>query len=96
MCEVHEGGKLFATFHIKSHLGLGRSLEHSSVDLRELYVYKVLEHIKVGPIVHFIPNEHYSTHGLYIATQDGEYLNFLTFSLFFRDFFCIYQFFAFK
>lgn len=98
MCEVHEGGKLLATFHIKTHLGISRSVDHNLVDLRELYVYKVVERIKVGSTVYFIPNENYSKHALYIATQDGECLNFLTFSLFFSGFFffCIFQFFAFK
>lgn len=85
MCEVHRSGELFAKFYIKNHLGIGKSDKHSFVDLRELYIYKVLEHIKVGPTVYFIPNEHYSKHGIYIATQEGEYSNFLIFSLIFRN-----------
>lgn len=79
MCYVEQGSKELATFFIKNHLGIVRSGNHNLVDLRELYAYKVLEHIKVGPTVHFLPNEHYSQYALYIATEQGKYSNFFIF-----------------
>lgn len=52
-----------------------------NADLRELFVYRLLELIKVGPLVHFIPNTHYSCFGLYIATKDGMFFECLVFLL---------------
>jgi len=42
-------------------------------DLREVFVYRLLELLKIGPKVHFLPNTHHSGFGLYalwIATED--------------------------
>lgn len=72
MCEVNHNGKILAKFHVKCHYDTSSyTSEHSKVDLRELFAYKLLEIIKVGPLVHFVRNVHRSTYGMYIATQDG-------------------------
>uniref|UniRef100_A0A1I7WJD6 Uncharacterized protein n=1 Tax=Heterorhabditis bacteriophora TaxID=37862 RepID=A0A1I7WJD6_HETBA len=42
------------------------------VDICELFVYRLLYYIKMGPEVYFIPNVHHSSFGLYIATREGE------------------------
>lgn len=63
---------MLAKYHVKCHSGTSsRTSDHSKVDLRELFAYKLLEIIKVGPPVHFVRNVHKSTYGMYIATQDG-------------------------
>lgn len=75
MCSVLKKGQLVKNYHIKSHLGASmRSPYHDKVDLRELFVYKLLMIMKVGPNVHFIKNAHHSMFGLYIATEDGRFL----------------------
>lgn len=81
MCSVLKNGQLITNYHIKSHLGASpRSTAHAKVDLRELFVYKLLMIMKVGPNVHFIKNRHHSIFGLYIATEDGRFLfSFLSF-----------------
>lgn len=73
MCEVNHNDNMLAKFHVKCQYGTNsyHSSEHSKVDLRELFAYKLLEIIKVGPVVHFVRNVHRSTYGVYIATQDG-------------------------
>lgn len=55
---------------------MGRSAAlHTEVDLRELFIYKLLEIIKIGPNVHFIRNLHHSNFLLFIATEAGLFLN---------------------
>lgn len=76
MCKVNHNGEMLAKFHVKCfwHQNYGtcsHTSEHTKVDLRELFAYKLLEIIKVGPPVHFVRNVHKSTYGMYIATQDG-------------------------
>ncbi|KAI6188275.1 hypothetical protein M3Y98_00337500 [Aphelenchoides besseyi] len=45
-------------------------LQHcQKADLRELFLYKLFELIRVGPKVHFIPNVYYSGLALYIGTE---------------------------
>ena len=66
-----KSGAMLGKFHLKTHLGIAaRSSNHQSPDLRELFVYRLLEMIKIGPEVHFLPNVHHSSFGLYIATKD--------------------------
>uniref|UniRef100_A0A914EJK7 Ubiquitin-like domain-containing protein n=1 Tax=Acrobeloides nanus TaxID=290746 RepID=A0A914EJK7_9BILA len=55
-CKITNDGANFGTFY--------------TPDLREIFVYKLLELIKVGSEVHFIPNVLESTTGLYIATRE--------------------------
>lgn len=61
-----------AKYHIKVHIGLAVAPFNQNADLRELFAYKLLEKINVGPKAHFVPNVHYSGLGLYIATEDGK------------------------
>ncbi|CAJ0582069.1 unnamed protein product, partial [Mesorhabditis spiculigera] len=71
ICEVLKREVTLGKFHVKTHFDTAiRSSNHTSPDLRELFVYRLLEAIKIGPEVHFIPNTHYSTFALYIATKD--------------------------
>jgi hypothetical protein len=60
-------------YYIKTHQHGSISGSHGSVkpvDPKELLVYKVLEHLGIGPKAHFILNMT-SSGGLYIATQDS-------------------------
>ncbi|XP_031616782.1 uncharacterized protein LOC116336791 [Contarinia nasturtii] len=71
ICEVTKKGNTVGKYHIKIHLGISRSAKHhQNVDLGEIFVYKLLDLIKVGPTVHFLPNIQKSRFGLYIATED--------------------------
>ncbi|XP_055308477.1 uncharacterized protein LOC129572533 [Sitodiplosis mosellana] len=71
ICEVSKSGAQPTIYHIKTHLGISTlTSHHVGVDLRELFVYKLLELIKVGPKVHFLRNIHVSRFGIYIATED--------------------------
>lgn len=59
------------TYHIKTHQN-GSTSENSSikpVDLKELFIYKLLEFTGYGPKTHFFYNL-LSSSGFYIATQD--------------------------
>lgn len=61
-------------YHVKIHSRVSsRRWGDADIDLREIFVYKLLEEIKIGPIAHFIPNIHNSKYGLYIATEDGNF-----------------------
>lgn len=66
-----------AKYYIKSRYNMHKSSAkyHNGVDLRELFVYKLLENLRVGPPVHFILNTHDSKFGLFIATEAGWFLN---------------------
>ncbi|KAI6179356.1 hypothetical protein M3Y98_00601600 [Aphelenchoides besseyi] len=66
ICNVLRGEVLLRTYYVKEHMGL----QHlRKADLRELFLYKLFELIRVGPKVHFIPNAHYSGLALYIGTE---------------------------
>ncbi|KAI6194077.1 hypothetical protein M3Y96_01086500 [Aphelenchoides besseyi] len=66
ICNVLRGEVLLGTYYVKVHM----DLQHcQKVDLRELFLYKLFELIRVGPKVHFIPNAHYSGLTLYIGTE---------------------------
>ncbi|KAG4068394.1 hypothetical protein HA402_007914 [Bradysia odoriphaga] len=71
ICLVNDGKMLLAKYFVKSHYNLHRSsaVHHAEVDLRELFIYKLLEFIRVGPKVHFVGNTHKSKYGLFIATE---------------------------
>ncbi|XP_055325863.1 uncharacterized protein LOC129579720 [Sitodiplosis mosellana] len=71
MCTVTIGTTA-TKFHVKMHSGISSRSSHTSDDtsLCELFAYKVLQIIGVGPLVHFIPKVHNSTFELYIATAD--------------------------
>lgn len=76
MCIVKKNDEQIGKYHVKEHIGLSN---HRNADLREIFVYKLLELIKIGPKVHFLPNKHYSCFGLYIATEDGKFYKYLVF-----------------
>jgi len=72
------------TFYVKAHQNYsatssgGPSGSRKALDLKELFVYKVLEHIGLGPKVHFIMHQiegdtPYQRNALFIATQDVGY-----------------------
>jgi hypothetical protein len=72
------------TFHVKVHKNYAamtsavRSSQRKGVDLKELFVYKVLEYIGVCPKVHFITHQSsedraLDKNALFIATQDAAY-----------------------
>lgn len=69
-CHIHQNGTLLKIYHVKIHTRLAKWHDNQSCDLRELFAYKLLELINIGPKVHFYPNFHYSGFGLYIATED--------------------------
>lgn len=57
ICEVKNGEDLVALYHLKTHMGTAsRGHEHSSPDLREIFMYRLNEKIQIGPEVHFLPN----------------------------------------
>lgn len=61
-------------YHLKTHSRVPiHSSANATIDLRELYVYRLLERINIGPKAYFISNIHTSQFGLYIATADGNF-----------------------
>lgn len=61
-------------YHVKIHSGVSsRRSGDGNGDVCEIFVYKLLEKIKIGPKVYFIPNIHKSRFGMYIATEDGNF-----------------------
>lgn len=73
MCYVKKGSHNVGTFHVKRHFCMGsRESIRTQFDLREALVYKLLEIIGLGPEVHFLPNQHQSAFGVYIATKDSK------------------------
>lgn len=61
-------------YHVKIYSRVStRTWGNADVDLREIFVYKLLEEINIGPIVHFIPNIHNTKFGLCIATEEGNF-----------------------
>ncbi|ULT99747.1 hypothetical protein L3Y34_000792 [Caenorhabditis briggsae] len=67
ICYIMRSKSPIGKFYVKEHMAHATG-QHA--DLRELFVYKLLELIGVGPKVHFIPNVHYSSFGLYIGTEE--------------------------
>lgn len=43
--------------------------DSKQITLNEMFIYKVLELLNVGPKVHFVFNEH-AKYGVFIATED--------------------------
>lgn len=75
ICTVLENGIELGKYHLKTHSAITRDATgEAKVDLRELFVYKLLELIEVGPEVHFFGNTHGSVYGVYIVRKDGEFL----------------------
>lgn len=71
-CYIYRNKDFVKKFHVKIHTRLANWHRNKGCDLRELFSYKLLETIDVGPKVHFIPNLHHSGFGLYIASEDSE------------------------
>lgn len=67
ICKVLENEETVRKFYVKEHMGIA-NWQHA--DIREIFTYKLLELIGVGPKVYFIPNVHYSSLGLYIGTAE--------------------------
>lgn len=72
------------TFHVKAHQNYAamtsfvQSSQRKGIDLKELFVYKVLEYIGICPKVHFITHKSgedraFDKNALFIATQDAAY-----------------------
>ncbi|KAI6181663.1 hypothetical protein M3Y98_00853100 [Aphelenchoides besseyi] len=72
ICLVKRSEEILGNYYLKSHLGLSPKTPsgHQAVDLRELLIYKLLQLLGIGPVVHFLPNAHMSCFGLYIATEE--------------------------
>ncbi|KAI6202492.1 hypothetical protein M3Y96_00954700 [Aphelenchoides besseyi] len=72
ICLVKRSEEILGNYYLKSHLGLSSKTPsaHQAVDLRELLIYKLLQLLGIGPVVHFLPNAHMSCFGLYIATEE--------------------------
>ena len=51
---VTKRGVLIGKYHVKEHMCLGN---YQNADLRELFVYWLLELIQIGPKVYFLPNK---------------------------------------
>ena len=72
---INKNDELFKKYHIKLHLGIQpHSSTHGPIDLRELFVYKLLQLIAVGPEVYFLHDTHGLTSAIYIATEDGRFI----------------------
>uniref|UniRef100_A0A1I7UBK2 Ubiquitin-like domain-containing protein n=1 Tax=Caenorhabditis tropicalis TaxID=1561998 RepID=A0A1I7UBK2_9PELO len=67
ICHIWRNKTIVGKYYVKEHMGLSN---WQSADIREIFVYKLLELIGCGPNVHFIPNTHYSSFGLYIGTEE--------------------------
>ncbi|CAB3399592.1 unnamed protein product [Caenorhabditis bovis] len=67
ICQVLRNETLIGKYYVKEHMSLANR-QHA--DICEIFVYKLFELIGVGPKVHFIPNIHYSSFGLYIGTEE--------------------------
>ncbi len=72
------------TFHVKAHQNYSAmssgtpSSQRKGIDLKELFVYKVLEYIGLGPKVYFITHQGeeetvFHKNALFVATQDVSY-----------------------
>lgn len=70
---MSRNGNALGKYYVKVHIGLAVYPYNQNADLREVFAYKLLELIKLGPKVHFVPNVHYSALGLYIATEEGNF-----------------------
>ena len=73
--EIKKDGKVI-TYHVKTHAKGFSSLddeymtETKAVDLKELFVYKALEKIGIGPEVLFFHEDFSPEENFYIATKD--------------------------
>uniref|UniRef100_A0A914CDZ8 Ubiquitin-like domain-containing protein n=1 Tax=Acrobeloides nanus TaxID=290746 RepID=A0A914CDZ8_9BILA len=68
ICDVKREAEI-TSFFLKIHSARS-SRSVGQVDICELFVYRLLYLINMGPEVFFIPNVHYSTFALYIATRE--------------------------
>ncbi|CAB3411745.1 unnamed protein product [Caenorhabditis bovis] len=66
VCTV-DCGQTAQRYFVKGHSGMS---SRQNVDLREIFVYRLLFHIGVGPPVHIVPNCHTSAIAVYIATLE--------------------------
>ncbi|CAP25726.2 Protein CBG05181 [Caenorhabditis briggsae] len=66
ICKVN-CGETIQRFYVKGHSAMS---SRQNVDLRELFIYRLLFQIGVGPAVHIVPNLHTSSIGVYIATLE--------------------------
>ncbi|KAI6201403.1 Ubiquitin-like domain-containing protein [Aphelenchoides besseyi] len=59
-------------FFVKTHHGAGDKSSYTryDIDLKELFVYKFLENLKIGAEIHFIGNEAFSKWIIYIASRE--------------------------
>lgn len=61
---------------MKAQTNINRSVKNNTgVDLREMFAYKLLGEIRVGPSADFIRNVHNSKYELYITTKEGSFMN---------------------
>ncbi|KAI6208402.1 hypothetical protein M3Y96_00111200 [Aphelenchoides besseyi] len=56
ICLVKRSEEILGNYYLKSHLGLSPKTPsgHQAVDLRELLIYKLLQLLGIGPVVHFL------------------------------------------
>lgn len=77
-------------FFVKNHTFMGRSSNHSRVDLRELFMYRVLHLMGAGAEPHFIGSAYSDVYVsklvLHIATKRGNFI-----SLFYSDTLCYFS-----
>ncbi len=71
---LNNGVEEKVSYYIKTHQGgsvsaSGSSLKANNVDLKELFIYKVLENLGIGPKAHFFPNILSGQSGFCIATR---------------------------
>jgi len=71
ICEI-ELEDITVKYHIKTNhrAGAQESDTHEDLDLKEMFAYKLLEKLGVGPEIHFIADELDSRWILYIASRD--------------------------
>lgn len=67
---VSRNANVLGRYHAKVHLGIAVYPFNENADMRELFSYKLLELLKLGPKVYFVPNVHNFPLGLYVVTEE--------------------------
>ncbi|CAO4362177.1 unnamed protein product [Caenorhabditis nigoni] len=70
IASVSRDGNVLGRYNVKRHIESAVYPYNQNADIREIFVYKLLELIKLGPKVHFVPNVQYLALGLFIVTEE--------------------------
>ncbi|CAI4233165.1 unnamed protein product [Auanema sp. JU1783] len=69
-CDVYRGETLLKTYYVRAHMYPRQQRHNRNADLRVLFMYKLLEILRLGPKVHFYRNRGQSGFGLYTASEE--------------------------